>query len=79
LLDFGLIESDYRRAIDDRHWRALITHFDQLFQGLLIVAHVFIDKVNALLRKKLFLSMTRTSAWLAVNNDAFGHDYLRFD
>jgi hypothetical protein len=74
-----LIESDYRLAIDDRHRRALIPHFDQLFQGLLIGPHVFIDKVNALLRKKLFLAMTWTSAWLAVNNDAFGHDHLRFD
>jgi hypothetical protein len=77
LLDFTLIETDHRLAVDDRHRRALITHFDQLFQGLLIGADVLIDKFNALLRKKLFLSLARASARLAVHNDGLDHDSLR--
>jgi hypothetical protein len=79
LLDFILIESDHRLSVDNRHRRALITHIDQFFQGLLIGADVLIDKFNALLRKKLLLPMTRASARLAVDDNTFGHDHLHFD
>ena len=47
---FDLIKTDYRFPIDDRHGRALIAHVDQLFQCRLIGAHIFLDKLDSLLR-----------------------------
>jgi len=68
-----LIKADNSFAVDDGHRCRLITHFDQLFQGRLIGADVLINKFNALLRKELFLSMTRASARLIVDDDDFSH------
>ena len=50
LHDLGLIETDYRLAVDDRYRRALKAEIDQFFQRSLVGADVFFHKLNALLR-----------------------------
>src|SRR5262249_34058898 len=67
------IETDDRLAVDQRDRRALISQTQQLFQGIGILAHVFIHELNTLLRKKLFLFMTWPSAGLGKNYDGFRH------
>ena len=50
LHNLGLIETDYRLAVDDRYRRALKAEIDQFFQRCLVGADVFFHKLNALLR-----------------------------
>jgi len=50
LHNLGLIETDYRLAVDDRYRRALKAEIDQFFQRCLVGADVFFRKLNALLR-----------------------------
>ena len=48
--NFSLIETDHRLAIDDRYRRALKALIEQFLQSRFIRAHIFLDKLNALLR-----------------------------
>jgi hypothetical protein len=75
-LDFLLIESNNRHAIDDSYRRALVTHIEQLLQRCPVGTHVLVNKIDSLLRKKLLLSVTGASPGLAINDHGFCHSTL---
>jgi hypothetical protein len=74
LSDSLLIKANNRFAVDNCDWGALKAHVDQLFQRCAISAHILIDKLHAILRKKLFLLVARTSTGLRVDDYSLGHD-----
>src|ERR1041384_4937676 len=67
------VEADDRLSVDQRHRGTLISQSQQLFQCLRILAHILVRESHTLLRKKLFLSMTRPSAGLGENHHRFSH------
>jgi hypothetical protein len=73
LLDFLLIESNNRLAVDDGHRCTLVTHVQQLLQCRPISAHVLVNKFDSLLRKKLFLFVAGASPGLAIDDHDLRH------
>jgi hypothetical protein len=59
-----LIEADDGFAVNKGHRSALVTHVKQLLQCSRIGAHVLVNEIDALLRKKLFLFVARASTGL---------------
>jgi hypothetical protein len=64
-----LIESDDRFAINDGHRSTLVAHVEQLFQCRLVGAHVLVNEIDSVLRKKLSLFFAGASPGLAINDD----------
>ena len=48
--NFSLVKTDHRLAVNDCDRRALKALIEQFLQSRFIRAHVFLDKLNALLR-----------------------------
>ncbi len=67
-LNFLLVKTDNRLAVDQRYGGALVTHGKQLFQRRWVLTHVLVNEGNTFLRKILFLFVTRSSARLRKDN-----------
>jgi hypothetical protein len=63
-----LIKPNNNFPVDNRYRSAAISEGKKLLQSLLILADVFVNEGYSLLRKKLFLPVTRSSARLVINN-----------
>ena len=71
-----LIEADHGLPVNDDHGCALEPPRQEILQGLLVLADVLLNEINAFLRKILLLSMTRRSTRLGEQDDGFCHVYL---
>lgn len=71
-----LIKPNDGFAVDDGYRGALVAQVEQFFQSRRISTHILVDKFNTLLRKKLLLPVTGTSAGLIIDDHHFGHDRL---
>jgi hypothetical protein len=74
--DLASVKADNHLAIDDRDRRRPQSELLQFLQRLWIVPDVLRGKLDALLRKKLFLLVAGASPGLGINNDLLRHDLL---
>ncbi len=76
LFEFRGIEANHGLPINEGDRRGPETQLNQFFEGLFVGPDVLRHELNALLRKKLLLSVTRASPGLCVHNDVFCHGLL---
>lgn len=75
-LDLAPVKADDHLAIDDRDRSRPQSELLQFLQRLWIFSDVLRGKLDALLRKKLFLLVTGASPWLGIDNHLLRHDLL---
>ena len=75
-LDLAPVKADDHLAIDDRYRSRAHPELQQLLQRLLILPDVLRGKLDALLRKKLFLLVAGASSGLAIDDHLLRHDLL---
>ena len=75
-LDLAPVKADDHLAIDDRDRSRAHPELQQLLQRLLILPDVLRGKLDALLRKKLFLLVAGASSGLAIDDHLLRHDFL---
>jgi hypothetical protein len=68
-----LIKPNNNFSIDNRYRSAAISEGKQLLQSLSVLTNILVNEGYPLLRKKLFLPVTRPSARLVINDYGFGH------
>lgn len=79
LLEFLLIKSDHRLAIDEGHRRGPEAQLHEFLECSLVRPDVFDNKRDAMLRKKLLLPIARPSPGLRIYHYLLRHCYrLRF-
>ena len=78
-LEFLAIKSDHRLAIDEGHGRGPEAQLHEFLERSLVRPDVLDDKRDAMLRKKLLLSITRPSPGLRIYHHLLRHRHrLRF-
>jgi len=78
-LEFLAIKSDHRLAIDEGHRRGPEAQLHEFLECSLVRPDVLDDKRDAVLRKKLLLSITRSSPGLRIYHHLLRHRHrLRF-
>lgn len=79
LLEFFAIKSDHRLAIDEGHRRGPEAELHEFLECSLVRPDILDGKRNAVLRKKLLLSITRPSPGLRIYHHLLCHCHrLRF-
>ena len=75
-LDLAPVKADDDLAVDNRHRGRPHPELQQLLERLRILADIFRDERDAILRKKLFLLIAGTSPVLGVHDHLFRHSLL---
>jgi len=75
-LDLATVKADDHLAIDDRDRSRPQPELQQLLQRLWVLPDVLRGKLDALLRKKLFLLVAGASPGLGINDHLLRHDLL---
>jgi len=75
-LDLAPVKADNHLAVDDRDRSRPQSELLQFLQRLWIFSDVLRGKLDALLRKKLFLLVTGASPGLGIDNHLLRHDLL---
>jgi hypothetical protein len=75
-LEFLAIKSDHRLAIDEGHRRGPAAQLHEFLERSLVRPDVLDDKRDAVLRKKLLLSITRPSPGLRIYHHLLRHPLL---
>ena len=75
-LDFAPVKADDHLAVDDRDRSRPQSELQQFLQCLRIFPDVLRGKLDALLRKKLFLLVAGASPWLGIDDHLLRHDLL---
>jgi len=79
LLELLAIKSNHRLAIDEGHRRGPKAQLHEFLECSLVRPDVLDDKPDAVLRKKLLLSITRSSPGLRIYHHLLRHRHrLRF-
>ena len=75
-LDLTTVKADNHIAVDDRDLSRPQSELQQFLQCLRIFPDVLRGKLDALLRKKLFLLVAGASPWLAIDDHLLCHVLL---
>jgi len=78
LLELFAIKPHHRLAVDDGHRSCPESQLHKLLEGGLIRPDVLDDERNAVLRKELFLPVTRASPRLGIYHHLLWHHRLPF-
>ena len=70
------IETHHRFPVNEGDGGGSESQLDQLFEGLLVRPDILRHELDPLLRKKLFLPITRPSPGLRVHNNLLCHGLL---